>query len=85
MSMFNSDGSQFEFSHKQYGFEAVGSASNSAKRTMRNFNSNTMAYKRWTRGVWPYKTYWVWASGIGKINQSDIAINLGHGMQVEDS
>ncbi|MHA1786429.1 MAG: DUF2804 domain-containing protein [Candidatus Helarchaeota archaeon] len=34
----------------------------------------------WGRGIWPYKTHWLWASGCGKLEDgTPIAFNLGYG------
>ena len=29
------------------------------------------------RGVWPYKTFWIWATGMKKTETSSMALNLG--------
>jgi hypothetical protein len=41
----------------------------------------TVGTMDWGRGIWPYKTYWIWASGNGKIGQTPYGINLGFNMQ----
>ncbi|TFF96669.1 MAG: DUF2804 domain-containing protein [Promethearchaeota archaeon] len=33
----------------------------------------------WGRGVWPYRTHWLWASACGKQKGVPIAWNLGYG------
>ena len=38
----------------------------------------------WGRGIWPYKSYWIWGSADGKIGQTEYAINLGYNMQKEN-
>ena len=34
----------------------------------------------WGRGVWPYSTYWIWASASGFLpDRRTVGLNLGHG------
>lgn len=33
----------------------------------------------WGRGVWPYKTHWLWGSAAGKVNGVPFGINIGYG------
>ncbi|MHA1291590.1 MAG: DUF2804 domain-containing protein [Promethearchaeota archaeon] len=57
-----------------------------AKGTLR-FNKKTYILKPetsfglldWGRGVWPYKTHWLWGSACGKVNGISIAFNIGYG------
>jgi hypothetical protein len=33
----------------------------------------------WGRGIWPYKTHWLWGSACGMVNDVPIAFNIGYG------
>jgi hypothetical protein len=33
----------------------------------------------WGRGIWPYRTHWLWASACGMVNEIPVAFNLGYG------
>ena len=33
----------------------------------------------WGRGIWPYKTHWLWGSACGIVDQKPIAFNIGYG------
>ncbi len=33
----------------------------------------------WGRGIWPYKTHWLWASACGMVNDIPVAFNIGYG------
>jgi len=33
----------------------------------------------WGRGIWPYKTHWLWGSACGIVNNTPIAFNIGYG------
>jgi hypothetical protein len=33
----------------------------------------------WGRGIWPYKTHWLWGSGCGLVDGVPIAFNIGYG------
>ncbi len=33
----------------------------------------------WGRGIWPYRTHWLWGSASGKVNDVPIAFNIGYG------
>ena len=33
----------------------------------------------WGRGVWPYRTHWLWASACGKVDGVPVAFNIGYG------
>ncbi|MEJ2249451.1 MAG: DUF2804 domain-containing protein [Candidatus Lokiarchaeota archaeon] len=40
---------------------------------------NTFGLLDWGRGVWPYKTHWLWGSAAGKVNETPFAFNIGYG------
>jgi len=33
----------------------------------------------WGRGIWPYKTHWLWGSACGMVNEVPVAFNIGYG------
>ncbi|MFX0139575.1 MAG: DUF2804 domain-containing protein [Candidatus Hodarchaeota archaeon] len=33
----------------------------------------------WGRGIWPYKTHWLWGSACGIVNGIPVAFNIGYG------
>lgn len=33
----------------------------------------------WGRGIWPYKTHWLWGSACGTVNGTPVAFNIGYG------
>lgn len=33
----------------------------------------------WGRGIWPYKTHWLWASGCGLVDSAPVSFNIGYG------
>lgn len=33
----------------------------------------------WGRGIWPYKTHWLWGSACGMVNEIPVAFNIGYG------
>ena len=33
----------------------------------------------WGRGIWPYKTHWLWGSACGIVNGVPLAFNIGYG------
>ena len=33
----------------------------------------------WGRGIWPYKTHWLWGSACGLVDGKPVAFNIGYG------
>jgi len=33
----------------------------------------------WGKGVWPYKTHWLWGTGAGRVDGHDLWFNIGYG------
>ncbi|NVM43298.1 MAG: DUF2804 domain-containing protein [Candidatus Lokiarchaeota archaeon] len=33
----------------------------------------------WGRGIWPYRTHWLWGSGCGLVDGVPVAFNIGYG------
>ena len=78
---FNEDGSQYFFNQKFYNYKVMGQMILKGQRIDLN---NELGVMDWGRGIWPYKTYWIWGSADGRIGQTEYAINLGYNMQKEN-
>lgn len=71
----NPDGSQFFYSRKQYGYQVFGTLTYKGKEYK---IEKTPGGMDWGRGVWPYRSYWVWASAATyQENGHLFALNLG--------
>ncbi len=45
-----------------------------------NFKKETsFGLMDWGRGIWPYKTHWLWGSACGLVDGVPIAFNIGYG------
>lgn len=71
---FNSDMSQFFYSHKEYNFLVDGYVKIGEKEHLIHHELGIMD---WGRGVWPYNSGWVWGSGMGKVDGNLIGLNIG--------
>ena len=40
---------------------------------------NSFGLMDWGRGIWPYKTHWLWGSACGLIEEVPVAFNIGYG------
>ena len=40
---------------------------------------NSFGLMDWGRGIWPYKTHWLWGSACGIVNEVPVAFNIGYG------
>lgn len=40
---------------------------------------NSFGLMDWGRGIWPYKTHWLWGSACGMVDGVPIAFNIGYG------
>ena len=68
-------GNLFFFSRKQYGFKVNGSLNYKGKSYKLE---NTAGMMDWGRGVWPYHSYWVWASASTYLGDGRLfALNVG--------
>lgn len=68
-------GDLFFFSRKQYGFQVSGSLNYKGKSYKLD---NTTGMMDWGRGVWPYYSYWVWASASTYLPDGRLfALNVG--------
>lgn len=76
------DHRQFYYNHKvnympARGFVEIGKRS---KKKRYEFNKETsFGLLDWGRGVWPYRTHWLWGSASGKVDGVPVAFNIGYG------
>jgi hypothetical protein len=71
---FNSDMSQFFYSHTVYNYKVYGYAEIEGREYV--FNEE-LGMLDWVRGVWPYHGGWIWGSGMGEYEGNKFALNLG--------
>jgi hypothetical protein len=74
---FSDDGSQYFYNHKHYNYKLEGSAFLRGKTYDLSQGDGMFD---WGRGIWPYKAYWIWSSGNGRVGETVYSINLGYGM-----
>ncbi|CAG9324499.1 unnamed protein product [Blepharisma stoltei] len=78
LTPFNSDGSNFYYTYKDYNNYISGKVTAFGK--VYDF-SDRIGMIDWGRGVWPYHSFWIWGSGQGKIGpNSAIGLNIGEFM-----
>lgn len=70
----NDDGAQYFVSNKQYNYVVNGLVKIGDNEYALSNNAGMMD---WGRGVWPYRTNWVWGSGQGLQNHQRIGLNIG--------
>lgn len=39
----------------------------------------------WSRSIWSYQGGWIWASGMGKYDNKNIALNLGELLKAKNA
>ena len=71
---FNSEMTQFFYSHKQYNYKVDG--------YVKIANEEYILFQElgmmdWGRGIWPYHGGWIWGSGLGKVGQTEVGLNIG--------
>jgi hypothetical protein len=71
---FNSDHSQFFYSHKQYNYLVDGYVKIGKNE---HIISQELGMMDWGRGLWPYHGGWIWGSGLGKVNGVHVGLNVG--------
>lgn len=83
----NPEQTQFYYNVKNYGVRVEGTVKFSdAEFTFGPSESGTFATRDWGRGVFKYKTYWMWATGMGTIelpggHKMNLGLNFGHGFE----
>lgn len=79
---YKEDHRKFYYNHKINYMPAKGwlIVGKGKKEKMIKFNPETsFGLLDWGRGVWPYKTHWLWGSACGKVDGIPIAFNIGYG------
>lgn len=73
---------QFYYNHKVNYMPAKGwvTIGKKSKQQRYEFNPETsFGLLDWGRGVWPYRTHWLWGSANGKVDDIPVAFNIGYG------
>jgi hypothetical protein len=79
---YEKDHRKFYYNHKvnympAEGWLAIGKGE---KERIIKFNPKTsFGLLDWGRGVWPYRTHWLWGSACGKVGGIPVAFNIGYG------
>jgi hypothetical protein len=75
---YKEDPRLFYYNHKINYMPAEGSLKIGDKS--HSFEPETSyALMDWGRGIWPYKTHWLWGSACGLVNGVPVAFNIGYG------
>ncbi len=75
---YKEDPTRFYYNHKINYMPASGNI----KLGQENFEfspDSSFGLMDWGRGIWPYRTHWLWASGCGLVDKVPVAFNLGYG------
>ena len=76
------DHRQFYYNHKINYMPAKGWIEIGKKSKMKRYEFNpetSFGLLDWGRGVWPYRTHWLWGSACGKVDGVPVAFNIGYG------
>ncbi|MHC1590505.1 MAG: DUF2804 domain-containing protein [Candidatus Helarchaeales archaeon] len=68
----------FYYNHKFNNLPATGELSFNGRKLEFNPEDSFGGFD-WGRGVWPYKTRWLWGTGAGKVDGHEIWFNIGYG------
>ena len=75
---YKDDHRQFYYNHKVNYMPATGWVT--FKKKKYEFNPETsFGLIDWGRGVWPFRTHWLWGSACGKVDGVPVAFNIGYG------
>lgn len=75
---YKEDPRLFYYNHKINYMPAEGSLKIGEKSYSFNPESS-YALMDWGRGIWPYKTHWLWGSACGLVDGVPVAFNIGYG------
>jgi len=75
---YNEDPRLFYYNHKINMMPADGSIIIGDK-TYKFEPETSFGLMDWGRGIWPYKTHWLWGSACGMVDGKPIAFNIGYG------
>ncbi len=79
---YANDHRQFYYNHKINYMPAKGwiEIGKRSKKKRYEFNPETsFGLLDWGRGIWPYRTHWLWGSACGKVDGVPVAFNIGYG------
>jgi hypothetical protein len=79
---YKNDSRKFYYNHKINYMPAKGwvEIGKKSKKKRYEFNPETsFGLLDWGRGVWPYRTHWLWGSACGKVGGVPLAFNIGYG------
>lgn len=75
---YDEDPKRFYYNHKINMMPAKGQITIGEKTY--NFEpDNSFGLMDWGRGIWPYKTHWLWGSACGLVKGVPVAFNIGYG------
>lgn len=75
---YTEDPKRFYYNHKINMMPAEGEISLGDKSY--SFQPETsFGLMDWGRGIWPYKTHWLWGSACGMVDGVPVAFNIGYG------
>lgn len=75
---YKEDPKRFYYNHKINIMPAEGTITVGDKSY--NFEpENSFGLMDWGRGIWPYKTHWLWGSACGMVDGVPVAFNIGYG------
>ena len=75
---YKEDPKRFYYNHKINMMPAEGEISLGDKSY--SFQPETsFGLMDWGRGIWPYKTHWLWGSACGMVDGVPVAFNIGYG------
>ncbi|MFX1574773.1 MAG: DUF2804 domain-containing protein [Promethearchaeota archaeon] len=75
---YNENPGQFYYNHKINMMPAKG-AIKIADKSYQFDPETSFGLMDWGRGIWPYKTHWLWGSASGIVNGVPVAFNIGYG------
>ncbi|MFX1517169.1 MAG: DUF2804 domain-containing protein [Promethearchaeota archaeon] len=75
---YKDDPRLFYYNHKINYMPAEGSITIGDKTYIFDPDSS-FALMDWGRGIWPYRTHWLWGSACGIVNDIPVAFNIGYG------
>jgi hypothetical protein len=75
---YKDDPRLFYYNHKINYMPAEGTI-NIGDKTYTFDPESSFALMDWGRGIWPYRTHWLWGSACGIVDNIPVAFNIGYG------
>jgi len=75
---YKEDPRLFYYNHKINYMPAEGSIEIGKEKYMFEPDSS-FGLMDWGRGIWPYRTHWMWGSACGTVDSVPVAFNIGYG------